>query len=74
LLERPFFIMSRIDGGQVPSVMNLEPYGEHASAIGQGVCDLGRIAAAIRRRFRSAVLRSPAPPIAGVWRWMAGSR
>ena len=39
-LERPFFIMSRIDGGQVPSVMNLEPYGEHAGAIGAGiVCD-----------------------------------
>ena len=45
LLERPFFIMSRIDGGQVPSVMNLEPYGEHAAAIGQQLfAILGRIA------------------------------
>jgi aminoglycoside phosphotransferase (APT) family kinase protein len=45
LLERPFFIMSRIDGGQVPSVMNLEPYGEHASAIGRELfAILGRIA------------------------------
>jgi aminoglycoside phosphotransferase (APT) family kinase protein len=44
-LERPFFIMSRIDGGQVPSVMNLDPYGAHASAIGEELFDiLGRIA------------------------------
>lgn len=44
-LERPFFIMSRIDGGLVPSVMNLEPYGEHAGAIGRELfAILGRIA------------------------------
>jgi aminoglycoside phosphotransferase (APT) family kinase protein len=44
-LERPFFIMSRIDGGQVPSVMNLEPYGEHAETIGRELfAILGRIA------------------------------
>lgn len=44
-LERPFFIMSRTDGGQVPSVMNLEPYGEHAGAIGRELfAILGRIA------------------------------
>ncbi|MBX9651475.1 MAG: phosphotransferase family protein [Xanthobacteraceae bacterium] len=44
-LERPFFIMSRIDGGQVPSVMNLDPYGEHAATIGRELfAILGRIA------------------------------
>lgn len=44
-LERPFFIMSRIDGGQVPSVMNLDPYGEHSRAIGEELfAILGRIA------------------------------
>ena len=44
-LERPFFIMSRIDGGQVPSVMNIEPYGEHAATIGRELfAILGRIA------------------------------
>ena len=44
-LDRPFFIMSRIDGGQVPSVLNLEPYGEHARAIGAELfAILGRIA------------------------------
>ena len=38
-LDRPFFIMSRIDGGLVPSVMNLDPYGMHARAIGEAaVC------------------------------------
>ena len=44
-LERPFFIMSRVDGGMVPSVMNLHPYGEQASAIGRELFTiLGRIA------------------------------
>jgi aminoglycoside phosphotransferase (APT) family kinase protein len=44
-LERPFFIMSRIDGGQVPSVINLDPYGAHARAIGEELFKiLGRIA------------------------------
>ena len=77
LLERPFFIMSRIDGGQVPSVMNLEPYGEHARAIGQELfAILGRIARrdpATLPISRCCAGARPSP-IAGVWRWMAGSR
>jgi aminoglycoside phosphotransferase (APT) family kinase protein len=45
VLERPFFIMSRVDGGKVASVMMLEPYGEHAGAIGRELfAILGRIA------------------------------
>jgi aminoglycoside phosphotransferase (APT) family kinase protein len=32
-LERPFFIMARIDGGLVPSPIQPDPYGEHASVI-----------------------------------------
>ena len=44
-LERPFFIMSRIDGGHVPSVLNLDPYGANARAIGEQLFSiLGRIA------------------------------
>jgi aminoglycoside phosphotransferase (APT) family kinase protein len=44
-LERPFFIMSRVDGGKVASVMMAEPYGEHAAAIGKELFSiLGRIA------------------------------
>jgi aminoglycoside phosphotransferase (APT) family kinase protein len=45
LLERPFFIMSRVDGGKVASVMTLDPYGERAAAIGRELfAILGRIA------------------------------
>ncbi len=34
-LERPFFIMGRIDGGKAQSPFSAPPYGEHAAAIGQ---------------------------------------
>jgi aminoglycoside phosphotransferase (APT) family kinase protein len=68
LLERPFFIMSRIDGGKASTVMGLDPYGEHASAIGQKLfAILGTIARAdpatlpIRQCFAS-------PEPADCWR------
>lgn len=67
-LERPFFIMSRIDGGQVPSVMNLEPYGEHAEAIGRELfAILGRIA---RRDPATLPIKAccAAPAPADCWR------
>jgi aminoglycoside phosphotransferase (APT) family kinase protein len=67
-LERPFFIMSRIDGGQVPSVMNLEPYGEHADAIGRELfAILGRIA---RRDPATLPIKDccAAPALADCWR------
>ena len=45
VLERPFFIMSRVDGGKVASVMMTEPYGARAGAIGKELFSiLGRIA------------------------------
>jgi aminoglycoside phosphotransferase (APT) family kinase protein len=45
LLERPFFIMSRVDGGKVASVMMAEPYGDQAACIGHELFSiLGRIA------------------------------
>lgn len=45
-LERPFFIMERIDGGGAASPFAADPYGEHASAIGREFFStLGRIAA-----------------------------
>ncbi|MFZ5670190.1 MAG: phosphotransferase family protein [Pseudomonadota bacterium] len=34
-LERPFFIMGRIDGGKAASPFSQPPYGEHARAIGE---------------------------------------
>lgn len=46
-LERPFFIMGRIDGGKAQSPFTVAPYGEHARAIGeQFYGHLGQIAAA----------------------------
>jgi aminoglycoside phosphotransferase (APT) family kinase protein len=44
-LERPFFIMRRVDGGQAASPFAPDPYGEHAAAIGrQFFTCMGRIA------------------------------
>lgn len=46
-LERPFFIMGRIDGGVAPSPFAPDPYAEHAAALGeQFFRHLGTIAAA----------------------------
>jgi aminoglycoside phosphotransferase (APT) family kinase protein len=45
-LERPFFIMSRVDGGKAASPFSQPPYGEHAAVIGeQFFGHLGAIAA-----------------------------
>lgn len=44
-LQRPFFIMARIDGGTPASPFAPSPYGEHAHAIGETLFTiLGRIA------------------------------
>ena len=46
-LERPFFIMGRVDGGAAASPIGPDPYGAHAEAIGQELfAILGRIARA----------------------------
>ncbi|WP_425995753.1 phosphotransferase family protein [Caulobacter sp. DWR1-3-2b1] len=45
-LERPFFIMSRVDGGAAASPFTVQPYGPHAQAIGETFfAALGAIAA-----------------------------
>jgi aminoglycoside phosphotransferase (APT) family kinase protein len=45
-LERPFFVMERIDGGQVASPFVRDPYGPHAAALGeQAFRHLGTLAA-----------------------------
>lgn len=45
-LERPFFIMSRVDGGAAASPFTVQPYGDHAQAIGEAFfATLGAIAA-----------------------------
>jgi aminoglycoside phosphotransferase (APT) family kinase protein len=44
-LERPFFIMGRVEGGVTASPFGPDPYGDHAEAIGeQFFTILGRIA------------------------------
>lgn len=45
-LERPFFIMSRVDGGVAASPFTVQPYGDQAQTIGQAFfAILGAIAA-----------------------------
>jgi aminoglycoside phosphotransferase (APT) family kinase protein len=61
--ERPFFIMGRVDGGKAASPFTVQPYGDHAAAIGQqffGI--LGAIAAADPAQLPLAgVAETPAP-------------
>ena len=46
-LERPFFIMERVEGGAAASPFTVLPYGDHARAIGEAFFSiLGTIAAA----------------------------
>ena len=68
VLERPFFIMSRVDGGKVASVMMTEPYGARAGAIGKELFSiLGRIA---RSDPHALPISScfTAPALADCWR------
>lgn len=45
-LERPFFIMTRVDGGAAASPFTVQPYGPHAQVIGEAFFTaLGAIAA-----------------------------
>jgi aminoglycoside phosphotransferase (APT) family kinase protein len=46
-LERPFFIMARVEGGQTASPFSPDPYAPHAATLGEDFfATLGRIAAA----------------------------
>lgn len=62
-LERPFFIMARIDGGLTGSPFQADPYGEHARVLGQQFFNLlGWIAAEpIEGMALLAVTDPPAP-------------
>lgn len=54
-LERPFFIMRRIDGGTAARPFELAPYGVHAGAVGEALfANLGRIARCDPRRLQLA--------------------
>ena len=67
-LERPFFIMARVDGGRTASPFQPGPYEPHAAAIGRDFFStLGRIAAADPATLPIADLGDPPTPDA-CWR------
>ena len=66
-LERPFFIMGRIDGGKAQSPFSEPPYGEHAAGIGQQFFShLGSIARADPFALPIAEF-APAPALDSCW-------
>ncbi len=67
-LGRPFFLMQRMDGGIVASPVQADPYGAHASALGEAFFSaLGTIAATSLEGLPiAAALPAPAPDAA--WR------
>ena len=66
-LERPFFIMSRIDGGTAANPFSADPYGAHAPRIGEAFFEtLGQIAAAPAEDLPLAQA-SAAPDPAACW-------
>jgi len=67
-LERPFFLMERIDGGVVASPFTVDPYGVHAEALGeQFFTSLGRLAAL--DHAATPIREAAAPPAAeACWR------
>lgn len=67
-LERPFFLMTRVDGGQVPSPFAPDPYAEHAPALGQAFfAHLGDLAARDPVGTPLAAV-TPTPAPADCWR------
>ncbi len=67
-LERPFFIMARVDGGAASSPFAPDPYAPHAAAIGEAFFGtLGRIAAADPASLPIAEL-GDAPALDACWR------
>jgi aminoglycoside phosphotransferase (APT) family kinase protein len=67
-LERPFFVMARIDGGATVSPFARDPYAPHAAALGQDFFGtLGRIAAADPMTLPMAELGG-APALTACWK------
>jgi aminoglycoside phosphotransferase (APT) family kinase protein len=67
-LERPFFIMTRVDGGVAASPFSPDPYGANAAALGEDFFGtLGRIAAADPTQLPLAEAAA-APPLDGCWK------
>jgi aminoglycoside phosphotransferase (APT) family kinase protein len=67
-LERPFFIMTRVDGGVAASPFDVSPYAPHEDVLGPAFFShLGAIAAADPLALPLAEV-CPAPPLGGCWR------
>jgi aminoglycoside phosphotransferase (APT) family kinase protein len=67
-LERPFFIMARVDGGAASSPFAPDPYAPHAATLGGDFfATLGRIAAADPASLPIAELGDP-PALDACWR------
>jgi aminoglycoside phosphotransferase (APT) family kinase protein len=67
-LERPFFIMQRIDGGVVASAFERAPFGEHGEALAQAFFGaLGRLAA-FEQRDTPLAQHLPAPAPDAAWK------
>jgi aminoglycoside phosphotransferase (APT) family kinase protein len=67
-LERPFFIMARVEGGTATSPFAPDPYASHAARIGEDFFGtLGRIAAADPSELPIGAV-SPAPAPQDCWR------
>lgn len=67
-LERPFFIMERVEGGVAASPFTVGPYGDHAREIGQRFFEiLGTIAATDPTDLPLAKV-APAPAPEDCWR------
>jgi len=67
-LERPFFVMARIDGGATASPFAPDPYAPNAAKLGEDFFGaLGRIAAADPATLPIAEA-CEAPPLDGCWR------
>lgn len=67
-LGQPFFIMTRVDGGLVPSPFAVDPYGAHAAGLGRALFGhLGRLAA-LDAAGTPLWAVSPAPAPDDCWR------
>ncbi len=67
-LDRPFFIMRRVDGGAAASPFSADPYGEHREAIGEQFFSiLGKIAAEPLAGLPFVEV-APAPEHSACWR------
>lgn len=67
-LERPFFIMERVEGGAAASPFTVLPYGDHARAIGERFFQILGVIAAADPAGLPLAKAAPAPTPEDCWR------